>query len=117
MKKTLNTLFLALLGATFLTSCMSSKYYMGDDEIAEKKYSINGWNILKDGVVVGTLTSTEWEIYKNNIVQEISVKTSFTSDKDMQEIARFVHSKFPEHKIEVNDDGGNSFPTNGTQDE
>ena len=57
------------------------------------------------------LTSTEWEIYKNNIVQEISVKTSFTSDKDMQEIARFVHAKFPEHKIEVNDDGGNSFPT------
>ena len=57
------------------------------------------------------VTLTEWEIYKNNIVQEISVKTSFTSDKDMQEIARFVHAKFSEHKIEVNDDGGNSFPT------
>jgi hypothetical protein len=116
MKKTLNTLFLALLGAAFLTSCMSSKYYMGDDEIAEKKYSINGWTILKDGVVVGTLTSTEWEIYKNNIVQEISVKTSFTSDKEMQEIARFVHAKFPKHKIEVNDDGGNSFPTTGAEE-
>lgn len=115
MKKTLNALVLALVGAAFLTSCMSSKYYMGDDEIAEKKYSINGWNILKDGAIVGVLTSTEWEIYKNNIVQEISVKTSFTSDKDMQEIARFVHAKFPEHKIEVNDDGGNSFPK--TEDE
>ncbi len=104
MKKTLN----ALLGAAFLTSCISSKYYIGDDEIAEKKYSINGWNILKDGAIVGVLTPTEWEIYKNNIVQEISVKTSFTSDKYMQEIARFVHA---EYKIEVNDDGGNSFPT------
>lgn len=116
MKKILNTLLLTLVGAAFLTSCMSSKYYMGEAEVAEKKYSINGWNILKDGAIVGTLSSTEWEIYKNNIVQEISVKTSFTSDKAMQEIARFVHSKFPDHKIEVNDDGGNSFPTTGASE-
>ncbi len=83
---------------------------MKADEIAQKKYSIDGWKILKDGAVVGTLTSTEWEVYKNRFVKEISIKTSFTSDEQMQEIARFIHTKFPKSKIEINDDGGNSFP-------
>ena len=89
---------------------------MPDDEITEKKYTIEGWDILKNGVVVGTLTSTEWELYKNNFVNEISIQTSFTSDAEMQEIARFVHTKFPDSKIEINDDGGNSFPKQSTED-
>lgn len=110
MKKILNITLLSLVCALALSSCMSSKAYMGDDEITEKKYSIDGWNIMKNGAVVGTLTSTEWELYKNNFVKEISIKTSFTSDKEMKEIARFVHTKFPDSKIEINDDGGNSFP-------
>ena len=42
--------------------------------------------------------------------REISVKTSYTNDEDMKEIARFLHTKFPDAKIEVNDDQGNSFP-------
>lgn len=110
MKNILNIALFSFALSLVLTSCMSPKHYMKDDEIAEKKYSIDGWNILKNGVVVGTLTSTEWELYKNNFVKEISIRTSFTSDEEMQEIGRFVHSKFPKSKIEVNDDGGNSFP-------
>lgn len=110
MKKILNTILVAVVGTVLLTACMSPKSYMSSQEITEKKYSIEGFNILKDGDVVGTLTSTEWELYKNNFVKEVSIKTSFTSDKDMKEIARFVHTKFPKAKIEINDDGGNSFP-------
>lgn len=110
MKKIINITLLSFSVGLFLSSCMPSKYYMKADEIMQKKYSIEGWNILKNGVVVGTLTSTEWEIYKNTIVNEISIRTSFTSDSEMQEIGRFVHSKFPDSKVEINDDGGNSFP-------
>lgn len=98
-----------LIGLT-LTSCMSTKYYMKDAEIADKKYTLDGWDVKKDGMVVGTLTSTEWEIYKNRMSKEISITTSFTNGKEMIEIARFVHAVFPECKIEVNSDSGNTFP-------
>jgi len=100
---------LMLIGLT-LTSCMSSKYYMKDDEIAAKKYTLDGWDVKRNGEVVGTLTSTEWEIYKNRMSEEISITTSFTNTKEMIEIARFVNAKFPECKIEVNSDTGNTFP-------
>ena len=107
MKK-INTILILSL-AIFTVSCGASKYMMKDIEIAEKKYTIDGWSVLKDGKKVGTLTSTEWELYKNKFVREISVATSFTKDEDMFEIARFLHSKFPDAKIEVNEDSGNSF--------
>ena len=110
MKNRNNIIVLLMLIGLTLTSCMSTKYYMKDSEIAEKKYTLDGWDVKKDGAVVGTLTSTEWEIYKNHMSKEISIKTSYTNATDMIEIARFIHSKFPECKIEVNSDAGNSFP-------
>lgn len=103
-------IFSVAIATMALTACGSGKYIMGDEEIAAKKYTIEGWNVLKDGVKVGTLTTMEWEVYKNNMVREISIKTSFTTDAEMQEIARFVHAKFPNDKIEVNQDNGNTFP-------
>ena len=36
--------------------------------------------------------------------------TSYSTDAEMQEIARFLHSRFPNDKIQVNEDGGNTFP-------
>ncbi|MCO4813340.1 MAG: hypothetical protein KC454_01425 [Flavobacteriales bacterium] len=107
MKKINQILILSL--SLFVVSCGASKYTMSDTEIAEKGYSIDGWNVMKNGTKVGTLSSTEWELYKNSFVREISVATSFTKDEDMLEIARFLHSKFPDAKIEVNEDSGNSF--------
>lgn len=108
MKK-LSILFLmtVLIG---VSSCGSGKYIMSDEEIATLGYTIDGWNVLKNGKVVGTLTTMEWEVYKNNMVREISIMTSFSTDAEMQEIARFVHSRFPNDKIEVNEDSGNTFP-------
>jgi hypothetical protein len=70
------------------------------------------WDILKNGVVVARLSSTEWELYRNHLTREISVVTSFSSDEDMKEVLRFVHTKFPNDKIEINEDDGNSFPKN-----
>lgn len=109
MKKRNATLLCAL--GLVITSCGTGNYYMKAEEITSKEYTLDGWSILKSGKVVGTLTSTEWEFYKNKLVREISIVTSFSSDEEMKEIGRFVHTKFPDCKIEVNEDGGNSFPT------
>ncbi len=110
MKKLNQIFFLSAFCAFLLTSCASSAYFMDEEEITSKGYSIDGWNILKKGEVVGTLSTMEWELYKNKFYREISIKTSFSTDAEMKEIARFVHTKFPDSKIEVNEDGGNSFP-------
>ena len=107
--KNLTQLF-ALLLMLFLVSCSAGKLMMSEEEISEKGYSLENWNIKKNGEIVGVLSNTEWELYQNRLIREISIKTSFTSDSDMKEIARFVYSQFPDCKIEVNDDGGNSFP-------
>jgi hypothetical protein len=95
-----------------LFSCASKKYIMSDEEISTKGYSIQNWDILKNGTVVARLSSTEWELYRNHLSREISVVTSYSSDEEMKEVLRFVHTKFPNDKIEINEDDGNSFPKN-----
>lgn len=104
-------LVLLVLSVIVLVSCGAKKLMMTDQEINEKGYSVDGWNVMKKGEIVGVLSSTEWEIYRNYLVREISVSTSFTNDEEMKEIAMYLHTIFPEAKIEVNDDQGNSFPT------
>ncbi len=108
MKNLTQTLIISI--SLFLVSCGTEKLIMSAEEISEKGYSLENWNILKNGEIVGVLSNTEWELYNGQLTKEISIKTSFTSDEDMKEIARFVYAKFPDCKIEVNDDGGNSFP-------
>ena len=108
MKNLTQTLIFSI--SLFLVSCGAEKLIMSTEEISEKGYVMENWNILKNGEVVGVLSNTEWELYNGQLIKEISIKTSFTSDEDMKEIARFVYAKFPDCKIEVNDDGGNSFP-------
>lgn len=108
MKK-LNIIILLVVALGFV-SCSTTKYMMSEEEIAEKKYTIDGWNVLKNGTVVGRMSAMEWEIYNGKMSREISISTSFSTDAEMQEIARFVHTKFPNDKIEVNEDDGNSFP-------
>lgn len=93
-----------------LASCGAGNLMMSSEEISEKGYTLENWNILKNGEVVGVLSNTEWELYHGELIKEISIRTSYTLDEDMKEIARFVYAKFPDCKIEVNDDGGNSFP-------
>lgn len=85
---------------------------MSEEEIASKGYSIRNWDIIRNDTVVGHLSSTEWELYRNHLTREISISTSYTADDEMKEILRFVHTKFPNDKIEINEDGGNSFPKN-----
>jgi hypothetical protein len=110
--KNLQSILIALSAALLLFSCASNQFIMTDEEISTKGYTIQNWDILKNGVVVARLSSTEWELYRNHLTREISVVTSFSSDEDMKEVLRFVHTKFPNDKIEINEDDGNSFPKN-----
>jgi len=113
MKKTFTiSISICLMLAATIYSCASKKYLMSEMEIANKGYSIKNWEIIRNDTVVGRLTSTEWELYRNHLTREISIATSFSSDEEMKEILRFVHTKFPNDKIEINEDGGNSFPKN-----
>lgn len=111
MKK-VTTIFFLVVSVLYLQSCASKKYIMSDEEIATKGYSIRNWDVVRNDTVVGHLTSTEWELYRNHLTREISISTGFSSDSEMQEILRFVHTKFPNDKIEINEDDGNSFPKN-----
>ena len=110
--KNLQSILIALSAALLLFSCASNQFIMTDEEISTKGYTIQNWDILKNGVAVARLSSTEWELYRNHLTREISVVTSFSSDEDMKEVLRFVHTKFPNDKIEINEDDGNSFPKN-----
>jgi len=109
MKK-VTAIFFLCAATIYLQSCASKKYIMSDEEIASKGYSIKEWTILRNDTVVGKLSSTEWELYRNHLTREISIATSYISDNQMHEILRFVHTKFPNDKIEINEDGGNTFP-------
>ena len=99
--KNLQSILIALSAALLLFSCASNQFIMTDEEISTKGYTIQNWDILKNGVVVARLSSTEWELYRNHLTREISVVTSFSSDEDMKEVLRFVHTKFPNDKIEI----------------
>ena len=102
-----------LFAVTFLLfSCAANKYLMSAEEMSSKGYTMENWEILKNGTVVARLSSTEWELYRNHLSREISVVTSYSSDEEMKEVLRFVHTKFPNDKIEINEDDGNSFPKN-----
>jgi len=110
--KNIQSILIALSAALLLFSCASKKFLMSEEEISSKGYTLQNWEILKNGAVVARLSSTEWELYRNHLTREISVVTSYSSDDEMKEVLRFVHTKFPNDKIEINEDGGNSFPKN-----
>lgn len=108
--KNIHSILIVFSVTLLLFSCASKKYTMSDEEISTKGYTFQNWDILKNGIVVARLSSAEWELYRNHLSREISIITSFSSDEDMKEVLRFVHTKFPNDKIEINEDDGNSFP-------
>lgn len=94
-----------LLAGLMLTGCASKKFLMSDEEIAEKGYAFDGWNITLNNKVIGTFNNTEWELYKNDLRREVSVTSKIKlTDQDVKNLIRFMHTKFPEYKIEVNFD-------------
>ena len=93
---------LLLISTLFLFSC--SSYKMNNREIKNLKYEVDGWDIIKDGQCVANIREMEWELYQGKLTREITMTICDpkTRDKDLIEIIKFVHTRYPEYKIEVN---------------
>lgn len=94
-------------------SCSVSKDL--EDGIFKNGYSLNKFNtnlfdVTLNDVVIAHVTSIEWEYFKGKLVREVSVTTkSHMKDKDIIDMIKFLHSKYPDFKIEVNNDNTDKF--------
>jgi hypothetical protein len=78
---------------------------MSETEITEKGYSIDKWSIKKDGTTIAKVTSHEFELQNNKLVKELSITVmSIAQTSDIEDIIKFIHTKYPKLKIEVNYD-------------
>ena len=104
---------LILLIALFAGSCgvLKDQYKMSDKEITEKGLRTEKNSVIaNDSVVVANVTSVELELYNGKMVQEISVTLTNTGLLyDAEDILRFLHTKYPKSKIEINSDGKLGF--------
>ena len=93
-----------LLLISILCLCSCSTYKMSNKEIKNLKYEVDGWDIIKDDHCVANIREMEWELYEGKLVKEITMTICDpkTRDKDLIEIIKFVHTRYPEYKIEVN---------------
>jgi hypothetical protein len=83
---------------------------MTKKEIIKNGYSINQWEVTKNDKAIAYLKSIEWELYKNNIVREISVTTkNHMKDQEMIDMIKFLHTRYPKFKIEINNDNSDEF--------
>lgn len=93
---------LALLA---FTSCTTNKYLMTDEEIKYSGLHIKYTDIFKGDTKIAELGSYEYEIYKGKFVKELSVSVvSWQYVEEMEDLIKFLHTRFPEDKIEVNID-------------
>ena len=94
---------LMVLITTLFVSCTSS-YKLSDTEFKNSEYSTNGRAILKNGTEVGQVTGLEYELYRGKMVKEISVTLKGLNTEDIVAIIKYLHTKYPNDKIEVNTD-------------
>ena len=73
-------------------------------EIHKYQKKVDGWDIIKNGQCVANIREMEWELYQGKLTREITMTICDpkTRDKDLIEIIKFVHTRYPEYKIEVN---------------
>lgn len=94
-------------------SCSVSKDL--ENGIFKNGYSLNKFNtnlfdVTLNDIVIAHVTSIEWEYFKGKLVREVSVTTkSHMKDKDIIDMIKFLHSKYPDFKIEVNNDNTDKF--------
>lgn len=88
-----------------LSSCVTDKYLLSTEEFNNSEYSVSGWEVLKsDTLVIGKITSMESEIYKGHLVNEISISLMNVAEIDELEVMKYLHTRMPEVKIELNKD-------------
>ena len=93
-----------LLLIIILSSCTC--YKLTGKQIVEKGYEVVGLDVLKKGECIANIREMEWELYEGKLVREITLTICDpqTRDKDVIEIIKFMHTKYPNYKIEVNRD-------------
>ena len=97
----------------FIFGCSTTKDL--EDGVFKNGYSLNKFNtnlfdVTLNDVVIAHVTSIEWEYFKGSLVREVSVTTkSHMKDSDIIDMIKFLHSKYPDFKIEVNNDGTDKF--------
>ena len=107
MKNKLIIIGLAIL----MYSCSTSKD-LGNGYSLNKFSTVN-YDVVLSDVVIAHVTSIEWEYFKGELVREISVTTkNHMSDNDVIDMIKFLHSKYPDFKIEVNNDNTDKFNVN-----
>ena len=93
-----------LLLVILLSSCAT--YKLNKKEIKQKGYEVAGWDILQKGHCVANIREMEWELYEGKLVREITMTICDPKarDNDVIDIIKFMHTKYPNYKIEVNRD-------------
>lgn len=105
MKKLLSIVIVLML----LTSCAKDQYLLTKEEYKNTEYSVKGWSIYKnETIIVGTVNSIEYELFNGKMYKEISV-TLKSIDGDVVGILKFLHTKHPNDKIEINTDEYEEF--------
>lgn len=101
MKKLL-FLMLLVLG---VASCKSDQYVLSESELKVYQFELRSKSVYRGPTEIARLTSLEWEYYNGDIVEELSLELIHQmSVKDVEILLRFLHTKFPDKKIEVNMD-------------
>lgn len=99
-------LFLPMIAmAIFMVSCANKSLMLSKEEA--KNYYLESWTVndARDSSVVARISSWEWELYNGKMIQEISVSAEADCDgREIYMIARYLHTRYPKAKIEVNYD-------------
>jgi len=94
---------LAFIALIFLFSCKVNKMdipRLTDKEVAE--YTIQNDTVYLRNEKVAYLSLIEWEYYRGNLVQEISlVQYDMSAQDETLRLMAFVRKKHPKSKIEV----------------
>ena len=94
---------LAFIAIIFLFSCNVNKIdipRLTDKEVAE--YTIQNDTVYLRNEKVAYLSLIEWEYYRGNLVQEISlVQYDMSAQEETLKLMAFVRKKHPKSKIEV----------------
>lgn len=90
--------------AILLSSCATDKYLLSAEEMNNSEFSTEAHTIKKGNEIIGRITSTEIEIdAKGNMVKELSITLEDVSKAlDMEALLKYLHTKFPNKKIEIN---------------
>ena len=112
MKKIRNLIvvFIALLVSTFVISCKTTQRYpkikpLSKSEMSESKFKVVDRLIYLDTICVAEISSWEWECINGIVIQEISISMKTRHNDLGSQVMRWVYTKHPRAKIEINYDG------------